>query len=645
MAEQVQGRYGAADITVLEGLQAVRKRPGMYIGSKGPRGLHHLVYEVVDNAIDEALAGFCDEITVTLLPGDGVRVTDNGRGIPVEDHPSNPGMSSVEVVMTKLHAGGKFGGGSYSVSGGLHGVGVSVVNALSSRLVVDVERDGGQFRQEFAHGGAPTGPLRRVGDSKRTGTTVEFDADTEIFETTHYERDTLVRRLREQAFLNRGVKIHLVDARGESPVEECFHYKGGIEDFVRHLNSSKDPLHKSVIAFSDVRRDTNVPPAEVEVAMQWNTAYAESVHTFANTINTPGGGTHEEGFRAALTNTINKYGRTKGVLKDKDENLQGEDCREGLTAVISVKLGEPQFEGQTKDKLGNTDIKSLVQTTTNSMLVEWLERHPGEAKAILDKCKAAAQGRIAARKARDLTRRKGLLDSAGLPGKLVDCSSADPGQCELFIVEGNSAGGSAVKARNRNVQAILPIRGKILNVEKSRLDKILANNEIKSLITAIGAGIGEDFDLAKVRYHKVVTLADADVDGAHIRTLLLTFFFRYMPQLVESGFVYSAQPPLFSQEIDKKVHYVHSDKELEALRRQHSRRKLPAAQRFKGLGEMDHEELWATTMDPAQRILRQMTLEDAAIADEVFSVLMGDNVEMRKDFIRANAGDVRFLDI
>ncbi len=642
--------YEASDIDVIEGLEAVRKRPGMYIGSTGPRGLHHLVYEVVDNAIDEALAGYCDTIEVTILADGGVRVSDNGRGIPVEEHPKFPGVSAVEIVLTILHAGGKFGGGSYAVSGGLHGVGVSVVNALSSRLLVEVARDGGEFRQEFANGGHSTGPLQRVGDTDLTGTTVTFWPDDTIFETTKYDSDILVRRIRELAFLNRGVRLRFVDERptidDEAPAVFDFYFEGGIQDFVKHLNAKKEPLISSMIYLSGKREDFDgAGIAELEIALQWNHTYQESVFSFANTINTHEGGTHEEGFRAALTNTINRYSQAANLVKPKDENFAGEDCREGLTGILSVKLSNPQFEGQTKTKLGNTEMKSFVQTTMNSLLGDWLEAHPGEAKLIIEKCKLATQSRLAARKARELTRRKGLMDAGGLPGKLVDCTSTVADECEIFIVEGNSAGGSAVKARVRDIQAILPIRGKILNVEKSRLDKVLANNEVRSLISAIGAGIGEDFDLSKVRYHKIITLADADVDGSHIRTLLLTFFFRYMPQIVEAGYVYSAQPPLFAQRIDRNIHYLFSDRELEVLRGEHADRKLPSAQRYKGLGEMDYEELWSTTMNPETRVLRKVTIDDAAIADEIFSTLMGDDVEVRKEFIRANASDVRFLDI
>jgi DNA gyrase subunit B len=532
------------------------------------------------------------------------------------------------------------------VSGGLHGVGVSVVNALSVKVETDVHREGGHFRMTFVDGGKVDGALEHLGDSDRTGTTQRFWPDPEIFETITFDANTLETRLREMAFLNRGLSITFTDERSDPARVAVFKYEGGIADFVAHLNRSKDPLHSDVVFFTESRTDENGrPESEVDVAMQWNTGFTESVHTFANAINTREGGTHEEGFRAALTNTINRYARANGLLKDKDDNFTGDDCREGLTAVISVKLSEPQFEGQTKAKLGNTEMRSLVQTTTNTELADWFQHHPTEARTIVEKVKRAAEGRIAARRARELTRRKGLLDGGGLPGKLVDCSSRDAADSELFIVEGNSAGGSAVKARNRVNQAILPIRGKILNVERSRADKILGNEEIKSLITAIGAGFDEDFDLAKVRYNKIIILTDADVDGAHIRTLLLTFFFRQMPQVVDAGYVYSAQPPLFSQQVDKTVHYVQSERELEEVRARYPNRKLAPAQRFKGLGEMDHEELWATTMDPERRVLRQMNLDDAAAADDVFSVLMGDNVELRKEFIRTNASDVRFLDI
>ncbi|MBX7160077.1 MAG: DNA topoisomerase (ATP-hydrolyzing) subunit B [Acidimicrobiia bacterium] len=645
---QQSDTYGAQNIDVMEGLEAVRKRPGMYIGSTGQRGLHHLVYEVVDNSIDEALAGYCDRIVVTLLADGGVRVVDNGRGIPVEENPKYPGRSALEIVLTELHAGGKFGGGGYKMSGGLHGVGVSVVNALSTRVVVDVMRDGAAWSMEFGHGGEPTGPLRRVGDSDETGTTVTFWADPTVFETTDYDAAVLARRLREMSFLNSGLRIVFVDERGEDgPVTTEFHAAGGLVDFVAHLNKGRDPLHGEVISFRDESARTDGAEAHrVSVAMQWTTSYQENLHSFANAINTHEGGTHEEGFRAALTTTLNKYAFAHNLLKEgKDDNLTGDDCREGLTAIVSVMLSEPQFEGQTKTKLGNTEMKGYVQSVTNKALADWLETHPGEARTIIEKAKLAAQGRLAAKKARELTRRKSVLDGGGLPGKLVDCTSKDPSESEIFIVEGDSAGGSAVKARDRTTQAILPIRGKILNVEKARLDKILANTEILALISAIGAGIGDEFKIEDVRYHKIVTLVDADVDGAHIRTLLLTFLFRYMPQLIEAGYVYAAQPPLYGQRIGNDVRYVHSDRELEALRAEHTDRKLPPAQRYKGLGEMDYEELWETTMDPAKRILRLVSIEDAAIADEVFSTLMGENVEVRKEFIRNNAADARFLDI
>ncbi len=637
--------YDAADIDVMEGLEAVRMRPGMYIGSTGPRGLHHLVYEVVDNSIDEALAGFCDTVHVHLYPDGGVSVADNGRGIPIDIHP-DLGISAVEVVMTILHAGGKFGGAGYGVSGGLHGVGVSVVNALSKRLVAEVCRGGGLYRMSFHDGGVPEGRLERVGDTSETGTTVTFWPDPAIFENREYDYDVLSRRLRELAFLNRGVMIRVTDGRTEDGLHQGFRFDGGISDFVAHLNSSKDPIHRAIVFFSESRMREGVSvPDEVEVALQWNAGYQNNVYSFANTINTHEGGVHEEGFRAALTYTLNAYARTHNFLKDRDQNFTGDDCREGLTAIVSVKLANPQFEGQTKTKLGNTEMKGFVQKAVNDHLADWLDQHPAEAKIIIEKCKLAAQGRLAAKRARDLTRRKSVFDGSGLPGKLVDCTSRNPAECELFIVEGDSAGGSAVKARDARTQAILPIRGKILNVEKSNLERSLRNTEIQSIISATGAGIGEDFDISKIRYHKLVTLADADVDGSHIRTLLLTFFFRYLPEIVEAGYVYAAQPPLYGQKIGNVIHYLHSDRELEVLRVENAGRRMPPAQRFKGLGEMDYEELWDTTMDPEKRILRRVTIEDAAMADEIFSTLMGDDVEVRKEFIRANAGDVRFLDI
>jgi DNA gyrase subunit B len=633
--------YTAESITVLEGLEAVRKRPGMYIGSTGPRGLHHLVYEVVDNAVDEALAGYCTRIDITLTADGGVRVVDDGRGIPVDEHPVEH-RSALEVVMTQLHAGGKFGGDSYAVSGGLHGVGVSVVNALSKRLEVEVVRDGGRYRQSYERG-LPTAPLERVGKARGHGSTVAFWPDPDIFEETELRFETLSNRMREMAFLNAGLRITLTDERDEGK-SEVYEYAGGIRDFVAHINATKEPVHPQIIYF-----EGQANSHYAEVAMQWNSSYNDAVSTFANTINTHEGGTHEEGFRAALTSTINRYARASGLLKEKDPNLSGDDVREGLTAIVSVKLREPQFEGQTKTKLGNTDIKGFVQQTTNRALDEWFEEHGPQAKAIVVKCIQAARARMAARNARELTRRKSLLESSSLPGKLADCSSRDPRQAELFIVEGNSAGGSAKEARNRTFQAILPIRGKILNVEKARLDQALKNVEIQSIITAMGTGIGEDFDLTKARYNKIVIMADADVDGSHIRTLLLTFLFRFLRGLVESGFVYIAQPPLYKIKYgrgDNDVFYAYSEAEREQwFKRNPARSKNVKPQRYKGLGEMNAEELWETTMDPERRTLLQVGLEDAAIADEIFTILMGENVEYRRNFIQRNAKDVRFLDI
>ena len=633
--------YTAESITVLEGLEAVRKRPGMYIGSTGLRGLHHLVYEVVDNAVDEALAGYCTRIDITLTADGGVRVVDDGRGIPVDEHPVEH-RSALEVVMTQLHAGGKFGGDSYAVSGGLHGVGVSVVNALSKRLEVEVVRDGWRHRQAYERG-LPTAPLERVGKAKGHGSTVAFWPDPDIFEETEFRFETLANRMREMAFLNAGLRITLTDERGEGK-SEVYQYAGGIRDFVAHINASKEPVHPQIIYFEG---EANSHYAEV--AMQWNSSYNDAVSTFANTINTHEGGTHEEGFRAALTSTINRYARASALLKEKDPNLSGDDVREGLTAIVSVKLREPQFEGQTKTKLGNTDVKGFVQQTTNRALDEWFEEHAPQAKAIVVKCIQAARARMAARNARELTRRKSLLESSSLPGKLADCSSRDPRQAELFIVEGNSAGGSAKEARNRTFQAILPIRGKILNVEKARLDQALKNVEIQSIITAMGTGIGEDFDLTKARYNKIVLMADADVDGSHIRTLLLTFLFRFLRGLVESGFVYIAQPPLYKIKYgrgENDVFYAYSETEREQwFRRNPAKSRNVRPQRYKGLGEMNAEELWETTMDPERRTLLQVGLEDAAIADEIFTVLMGENVEYRRNFIQRNAKDVRFLDI
>jgi DNA gyrase subunit B len=633
--------YTAESITVLEGLEAVRKRPGMYIGSTGLRGLHHLVYEVVDNAVDEALAGYCTRIDITLTADGGVRVVDDGRGIPVDEHPVEH-RSALEVVMTQLHAGGKFGGDSYAVSGGLHGVGVSVVNALSKRLEVEVVRDGGRYRQSYERG-LPTAPLERVGKARGHGSTVSFWPDPDIFEETEFRFETLANRMREMAFLNAGLRITLTDERGEGK-SEVYQYAGGIRDFVAHINATKEPVHPQIIYF-----EGQANSHYAEVAMQWNSSYNDAVSTFANTINTHEGGTHEEGFRAALTSTINRYARASGLLKEKDPNLSGDDVREGLTAIVSVKLREPQFEGQTKTKLGNTDVKGFVQQTTNRALDEWFEEHAPQAKAIVVKCIQAARARMAARNARELTRRKSLLESSSLPGKLADCSSRDPRQAELFIVEGNSAGGSAKEARNRTFQAILPIRGKILNVEKARLDQALKNVEIQSIITAMGTGIGEDFDLTKARYNKIVLMADADVDGSHIRTLLLTFLFRFLRGLVESGFVYIAQPPLYKIKYgrgDNDVFYAYTEAEREQwFRRNPAKSRNVKPQRYKGLGEMNADELWETTMDPERRTLLQVGLEDAAIADEIFTILMGENVEYRRNFIQRNAKDVRFLDI
>ena len=643
--------YDARSIRVLEGLEAVRKRPGMYIGSTGERGLHHLVYEVVDNSVDEALAGYCDRIDVTLLPGSGVRVVDNGRGIPVDDHPVEK-RPAVEVVLTTLHSGGKFDGESYAVSGGLHGVGVSVVNALSSRLDAEIRRDGCVWRQSY-HIGQPTGRLVRGEPTGKTGTTITFWPDESVFETTAWNFETLSRRLQEMAFLNRGLAITLADERpghinGE-PHVVTYKYDGGIADFVRYLNASKEPVHGSVIEFTE-----NGQGIALEIAMQWTSSYSESVHTFANTINTGEGGTHEEGFRAALTSILNKYAREQKLLREKDENLSGEDVREGLTAIVSIKLAEPQFEGQTKTKLGNTEAKSFVQRVCNEHLRDWLDRNPGEAKEVINKATQAARARIAARQARDLTRRKSLLESNTLPGKLADCQSADPARSEIYVVEGDSAGGSAKGGRDPLFQAILPIRGKILNVEKARIDRVLRNNEVQAMITALGTGIHDDFDISRLRYHKIILMADADVDGQHIRTLLLTLLFRFMKPLIEAGHVYLAQPPLYKIKWDGRgaePEYAYSDPERDAVIEagiaagRRDPRTRDGIQRFKGLGEMNATELWDTTMDPANRVLLQVTLDDAAQADELFSVLMGEDVESRRAFIQRNAKDVRFLDI
>lgn len=631
--------YGAKEITVLKGLEPVRERPGMYIGSTGPTGLHHLVYEVVDNSVDEAMAGYANRIEVTLLADGGCRVRDDGRGIPVDEHPEYPGKSAAEIVLTVLHAGGKFGGEGYKISGGLHGVGISVVNALSTRLDLEIENGGKRWEMTFRDGGKPEGSLLAVADTDRTGTSVTFWPDPTIFEEVEFRSQTLIERLREMAFLNRGLTIAFRDERVDPVLEHTFMYSGGIVDFVTHLNASKEALFNSVISYGDSSED-----GEVEIALQWNMGYHEGLHSFANNIGTTEGGMHEEGFRKSITNVVNKYARGKGLLKEKDENLQGEDIREGLTAIVSVKLRNPQFEGQTKTKLGNTGMRSLVERVTNEHLAIWLEEHPAEAKAVVQKATKAAEARMAARKARDLTRRKSALEGAGLPGKLADCSSRDPAESEIFIVEGNSAGSSAKDARDPRVQAILPIRGKILNVERARIDKMLKNAEIQALIQAIGAGLSDDFDIAKIRYHKIVILADADVDGSHIRTLLLTFFFRQMKPLVEQGHVFVAQPPLYSAVVGKTKTYLKDEAALEAFMAEHVGRK-PEIARLKGLGEMDFDELWETTMDPAKRTLLQVSVEQAAVADEMCSVLMGDNVEARREFIQVNAKDVRFLDI
>lgn len=660
--EAGESSYTGSNIQVLEGLDAVRKRPGMYIGSTGERGLHHLVQEVVDNSVDEAMAGHADTIDVTILADGGVRVVDNGRGIPVDIVPSE-GKPAVEVVLTVLHAGGKFGGGGYAVSGGLHGVGVSVVNALSTRLSVDVRRDGYRWTQDYKLG-APTAALAKNEETGEHGTSVTFWADPDIFETTEYSFETLSRRFQEMAFLNKGLTLTLTDEResakatvGADTVEEVddqqartvkYYYEGGIVDFVKYLNSRKGELiHPTVI---DVEAEDKERMLSVEIAMQWNSQYTEGVYSFANTIHTHEGGTHEEGFRAALTGLVNRYAREKKLLREKDDNLAGEDIREGLTAIISVKLGEPQFEGQTKTKLGNTEAKTFVQKVVHEHLNDWFDRNPVEASDIIRKSIQAATARVAARKARDLTRRKGLLESASLPGKLSDCQSNDPTKCEIFIVEGDSAGGSAKSGRNPMYQAILPIRGKILNVEKARIDKILQNTEVQALISAFGTGVHEDFDIEKLRYHKIILMADADVDGQHINTLLLTFLFRFMRPLVEAGHVYLSRPPLYKIKWGRDdFEYAYSDRERDALvemgKQNGKRIKEDSIQRFKGLGEMNAEELRITTMDVDHRVLGQVTLDDAAQADDLFSVLMGEDVEARRSFIQRNAKDVRFLDI
>jgi DNA gyrase subunit B len=639
--------YSESDITILEGLEAVRKRPGMYIGSTGPTGLHHLVWEVVDNSVDEAMAGRATRIDVTLLADGGCRVRDDGAGIPVGPHPKNPKMSTAEIVLTTLHAGGKFGGKGYQVSGGLHGVGISVVNALSTRLILEIDRDGQRWEAEFEKGGkvkrriAASGPspIDRATGEPRTGTTVTFWPDGSILDETEFRAQTITERMQIMAFLNKGLEIRFTDERPTPELKTTFKYAGGIVDFVKHLNASKESLFRKVADFEEAEEGQ-----EVEIAMQWNTGFHESIFSFANGISTIEGGMHEEGFRAALTNSVNRYARARNLLKEKEDNLQGEDIREGLTAIISVRLRDPQFEGQTKAKLGNQSIRSLVVKATNKKLSEWLEENPKEANQIVAKATQAARARMAAQGARDLTRRKSALDGAGLPGKLSDCSSRDPRESELFIVEGNSAGGSAKDARDPRVQAILPIRGKILNVERARIDKMLKNAEIQALISAIGAGLADDFDVEKIRYHKVILLADADVDGSHIRTLLLTFFFRQMKPLVEGGFVYVAQPPLYSTLVGKEKIYLKDDLAKAAFLAEHPDHKHDF-NRLKGLGEMDFAELRDTTMSSSLRSLLQINVEQAALADDVCSILMGDDVELRRHFIQTNAKDVRFLDI
>jgi len=651
VAEQ---KYDASAITVLEGLDAVRKRPGMYIGSTGERGLHHLVYEVVDNSVDEALAGFCTEINVVMTKDGGIQVNDNGRGIPVDLHPIEK-RPALEIVLTVLHAGGKFGDGGYSVSGGLHGVGISVVNALSTDLAVVVQRDGFFWYQEYKLG-VPQQPVRKGEATDKSGTQVTFWPSAEIFETTDFSFETLSARFREMAFLNKGLILTLTDERpghvdeNGNPVSVRYHYNGGILDFVKHLNLTKGETHKSII---DITAEDKKQHMSLEIAMQWNTTFTESVYTFANTINTHEGGTHEEGFRTALTSIVNKFGEEWGFIRKKEDRLTGDDVREGLTAIVSIKIGEPQFEGQTKTKLGNTEAKSFVQKSMNDALTEWFEKNPGEGKDIVRKSIDAAAARTAARKARDLSRsRKGLLEGRGMPGKLADCQWTDPEKCELYIVEGDSAGGSTKGGRDSRYQAVLPIRGKILNVEKARIDRVLQNNEVQALITALGTGIHDEFDIAKLRYHKIILMADADVDGQHIRTLLLTLLFRFMRPLIENGYVYLAQPPLYKLKWSGKdnVQYVFSDKERDAFIKigtEAGKRlsKEDGIQRFKGLGEMPAKELWDTTMDPAHRVLIRVTLDDAAAADDLFSVLMGEDVEQRRSFIQRNAKDVRFLDI
>ena len=638
--------YDAGAITVLEGLEAVRKRPGMYIGSTGPRGLHHLVYEIVDNSVDEAMAGHCTRVDIVLRPDGSCAVTDNGRGIPVSAMADQEGRSALEVVLTVLHAGGKFGGEGYKVSGGLHGVGVSVVNALSTQVIVEIDRGGDRYKLEFEKGGKMKGKIAKVGPTpakgRTTGTSVTFYPDPTIFqaEGTEFVSRTVTERLQTMAFLNKNLVINFIDERPGKEKKETFQYKGGIVDFVKHLNASKEALFSKVAHYEE---EDEAEGMQLDIAVQWNTGYYEGIHGYANGISTTEGGMHVEGFKTALTSVVNKYARDKGLLKEKEENLLGEDIREGMTAIVSVKLREPQFEGQTKAKLGNVPMRSFVQKATNKALAEWMDENPAEANKVVKKAIAAAQARLAAKNARNAVRRKTALSGAGMPDKLKDCSSGNPDESELFIVEGDSAGGTAVDARDPRVQAILPIRGKILNVERARLDKMLKNNEIQALITAIGGGVGDEFDVTKARYHKVIALADADVDGSHIRTLLLTFFYRQMRPMVEAGYVYIAQPPLYSTEIGKEKIYLKDDVAKAAFLADKPNHKKEF-QRLKGLGEMDWQELRSTTMDPLSRTLLQVTVEEAALADEVMSVLMGDDVESRKNFITTNARDVRNLD-
>ena len=624
-------QYGAEQIQVLEGLEAVRKRPGMYIGSTGSRGLHHLVYEIVDNSIDEALAGFCNNINVTIHKDNSITVEDDGRGMPVDNHPKL-GIPAVEVIHTVLHAGGKFGGGGYKVSGGLHGVGASVVNALSTKMEVEIKRNGKVYKQTYAKG-KTTSPLTDIGNSRKTGSKSTFWPDPEIFDEIEYDYETLGRRLREMAFLNKGIRIILKDEREGKQQEEVFHYEGGLKEFVKHLNTNKEPLHPDVVYFEVADKDR-----EVEVAMQYTDRYSEMMLSYANNINTTEGGFHMVGFKTALTRTINDYAKRSKILKENDDALSGDDVREGLTAIISVKLTEPQFEGQTKTKLGNSEMRGFVETATAENVMAFLEENPTQAKIIIDKCLRAARAREAARKARELTRRKSVLDGISMPGKLADCSEKDPSLSEIFLVEGDSAGGSAKQGRDRLRQAVLPLRGKILNVEKARLDRILNSDEIKNMITAFGCNIGPDFDESKLRYHKIIIMTDADVDGAHIRTLLLTFFYRYMTPLIEKGYIYAAQPPLFQVKKGKEVYYTYSEREQEKLMKELADKPGKAdIQRYKGLGEMDFHQLWETTMDYNNRTLIQITIDDATAADEIFTTLMGDKVQPRRHFIEQNA--------